>query len=123
VVVAEAGATKNYNRESTAAIKITSVASSPTVNDAVSLLPSLATAAPSVLNGSPVVATRLPQPQTGLRATDSAVLWMVEQVDASKSAESSIGGLARQQQSALIPDAGISVFEEEDDWVARAVST
>ena len=35
-----------------------------------------------------------PQPQTGLQATDSAVLWMVEQFDATTAVESSISSLA-----------------------------
>ena len=93
------------------------------MSDTVGQLASLATTAPSVLNGSPVAAPGQPkpQPQSRLQATDSAVLWMVELFDTGKSIESSIGSLAHKQRSGLIANATISVFDEEDDWVAEAV--
>ena len=75
-------------------------ASGTMVSNSTSVSPSLATTKPSALP-----------------ASDTAVLWMVGQMDVSKAVESSIGGLAQTQPSGLIPDVGISVFGEDDDWV------
>jgi hypothetical protein len=78
-----------------------------------------ATAKPSVLSGSSVATGALPKPQSeaGPRASDCAVLWMVEQMETSKAAASSLGSATLPPQSDLVPKLGISVFGEEHDWV------
>jgi hypothetical protein len=94
-----------------------------TVSDPVGLSRSLATAAFLTLSTPPVAAqSPKPQAKAGSSAADSALLWMVQQLDASKTAlESSIGSLHRKRWSGLIPDVATSVFAETDDWMVDAV--
>ena len=85
--------------------------------------PTLATAAASVPGASPAAAAESPktQPQTALLAADSAVLWIVEKLDAGDAVQSAVGSLAAKQQSGLIPNATVSLFGDEDDWLANVL--
>jgi hypothetical protein len=52
----------------------------------------------------------------GLIATDSALLWMVEQWDAGTATKVGVGSVAPKHQSSLTPEVTTSVFSDADDW-------
>ena len=77
----------------------------------------IATSQPSATTASK--SSKTPSP-SGSSTTDSALLWMVEQLDAANAVESSIGSLASKRLSGLIPNVTISLFDDEEDWVLDA---
>ena len=77
----------------------------------------LATVAPSTQEVRSAVATDppKPQPKTGLNATDSALLWMVQQLDSRKTLDLSVGSLSAKRKSALIPDISAALFAQVNE--------
>jgi len=82
-------------------------------------LSSLAPAASTTLSDSAIViASPKAQPTASLSVQDGALLWMAEQLDASKTTEGGIGSLAHEHWSTLTSDVTTSVFSDADDWMA-----
>ena len=87
------------------------------VGEPAGLSPSLPTAMPSTQQDARSVAAELskPQPAAGSRATDCAILLMVEQLDNGRAVKSSVN-LPAKRRLGLIPDVTTSVFAELDHW-------
>jgi hypothetical protein len=73
----------------------------------------------SFADARPVAAELLkPTIQRKPQVVDRAVLWMVNELDADPTVESSASCIAHQRWNDVSSELSVSVFDEEDDWIS-----